>query len=88
MSIQLSDPTRHEALTTDPWDEAAIRREIEAIVGEAEATFSGREFWLKHPLERDRSPETFLKSVFFGAAGTLWAMRDLARRGFVTLGRD
>ncbi|MBV9561632.1 MAG: lanthionine synthetase, partial [Bradyrhizobium sp.] len=43
------DPKRHIALTPEPWDEAAARTEIEAIVADAVARFDAKAFWPAHP---------------------------------------
>ena len=74
----LYDPARHEALTEAAWDEARARAAIEAISAEVEAAFDERTLWASHPLDDGGSGGTGDKSIYFGAAGVIWAQTYLA----------
>jgi hypothetical protein len=79
-------PESHERLDGRPWDAAAARAGIAAIVTEAEAAFDpGTAGWPPHPedvLPGDAGPWT---TVYLGGAGVVWALdrlgseRDWAR---------
>lgn len=76
----LFDPTRHVALTETRWDEAQARAAIEAITREVDASFDDRTLWPRHPMDGGPGAAP-LKSLYFGAAGVIWAQTYLAERG-------
>ena len=80
--MRLLEPDRHEGLAAPRWDEGAARHAVEAIASDCEDRFSPDGLWPPHPLdtegERDSAPFTML---YFGAAGVIWALDCLARRG-------
>ena len=84
----LFDPARHEPLSERPWDEDRVRAAIAAIVADTENAFDENELWPAHPLDLDEGPLPKVTSLFLGAAGVIWALHDLERRGAVALGRD
>ena len=76
----LYDPAAFEPLTEEPWDEARVRRSIAAIVADADAAFHPDELWPAH--EWDGWNATLpMKNLYVGAAGVVWALGDLRRRG-------
>jgi hypothetical protein len=72
----LHDPARHEALRSRAWDETRVRATIERIVGETLAAFSPDTLWPPHPadLNADDDPATPFTTLYFGAAGVVWAL--------------
>jgi len=83
--MRLFEPDRHERLSGAEWDAGVARRAIDAIVRDCEEWFSSGRLWPPHPLdaegEKVSAPYTML---YLGAAGTIWALDDLARRGFAS----
>jgi len=83
--MQLFEPDRHERLSGARWDASVARRAIDAIVRDCEEWFSSGRLWPPHPLdaegEKASAPYTML---YLGAAGTLWALDDLARQGLAS----
>jgi Lanthionine synthetase C-like protein len=74
-------PERHETLTTTRWDEARASAAIETISSDVEASFDERTLWPKHPLDDGTPGDSGFKSLYFGAAGVIWALVHLAERG-------
>jgi hypothetical protein len=63
---------RHRTLTHDAWSESAARTAIEEIVNDAMCDFLPDTFWPGHPGDDgvgDGNP-----SVYYGAAGVIWAL--------------
>lgn len=63
------------------WDEGAARSAIEAIASDAYTHFDVERFWQPHPLDewvRERDA-----TLYWGAAGNIWALDYLARQGAV-----
>ena len=77
----LYDPGAFEPLTDEPWDEDGVRDGIAAIVADADAAFDANEFWPAHEWDGYNAPLP-LKNLYVGAAGVIWALDDLRRRGF------
>jgi hypothetical protein len=87
--IQLFDPGSHEPLTDAPWDEARVRAAVEAIVADTERAFSPDALWPNHPLDEDEEwPLGRMTCLYLGAAGVIWALRELERLGAAELRRD
>jgi hypothetical protein len=80
----LFDPERHEPLPATPWNAARARDAIRAIAADMEATLGTGDGWPPHPLD-DENATAPHHSLYFGAAGALWALWYLAREGAVTL---
>jgi hypothetical protein len=76
------DPSRHIALISTDWDADAVRRAIQQIVDDAAARFDPAAFWLSHP--QDEGVPDGNASLYFGAAGVLWALDFLKREGAAT----
>ncbi|PCC68499.1 Lanthionine synthetase C-like protein [Nannocystis exedens] len=82
----LFDPERHEPLTDEAWDPERARAAVRTIVADLAASFSPTALWPEHPLDEDGPPIAGgYKSIYLGAAGTLWAMGYLAREGAASL---
>jgi hypothetical protein len=77
----LFEAVRHEALTTGAWDPDQVRRYADAIVQDIVAHFDPASFWPRHPLDASDDDPDWYKSLYLGAAGTLWALHYLAREG-------
>jgi hypothetical protein len=86
----LFEPSRHEPLVATPWDEGAVRDAIAEIARDAEQRFAPQHFWPLHPLDNDVDPKHAdgLADLYFGAAGVIWALHALERRGVARLERD
>jgi lanthionine synthetase-like protein len=71
------DAAAHEQLTETPWDEDAVRRNIEDIVADAERALRDG-VWPNHTLDDDNDPlPEGLTTLYLGAAGMLWALHTL-----------
>jgi len=85
----LFDPRRHEPSIRAPWSEPAARTAIERICDAAEREFDEDEgSWLMHPQDEPPQPGARSCNFYWGAAGVVWALRDLAAQGAVGLRRD
>ena len=87
-AVPLFEPELFEPLTDEAWDEARVRRAIEEIVAGADAAYDDR-----RPLAgRRRVGQLGLaaaaKTLYTGAAGVVWALRELGRRGHASSGLD
>src|SRR4029450_13686077 len=72
---------RHRPLAQDAWSESAVRAAIEEIAADAIAHFDSDRFWPGHPSDDgvgDGNP-----SLYYGAAGVIWALDYLHRIGAV-----
>jgi hypothetical protein len=73
------DPARHAPLRPLPWSAAQAEAAIAEIVADAIAHFDPERFWPVHPQDAEAlESET---SLYFGAAGMVWALDYLARVG-------
>jgi len=78
----LFDPDRHTALTDRAWDEAAARTAIEAIVKDARVSMTPQGLWPLHPDDTEPGETEPHCQLYFGAAGVVLGLSELARRGF------
>jgi hypothetical protein len=76
----LYDPAAFEPLTDEPWDEARAREGIAAIVTDTDAAFDPDTLWPAHEWDGWQAALP-LKNLYVGAAGVVWALDDLRRRG-------
>ena len=76
----LYDPLKFEPLTEREWDDAWVREQIQDIVADAEGTFDEDELWPADDWDSWQTP-TPLKALYVGAAGAIWALDALQRRG-------
>ena len=84
----LHEPGRHEALLAAKWDAARARNAVRDIVLDLQASLRPDGGWPVHPLDAAEEPRTGHKTLYLGAAGTLWALWYLEREGAVELGID
>ena len=76
----LYDPAAYEPLTDEPWNAARVRDGISAIVADADAAFDPDGLWPAHEWDGWQAPLP-LKNLYVGAAGVIWGLDDLRRRG-------
>ena len=76
----LYDPGAFEPLTDEPWDEARIRDGIAALVADTDAAFDPQALWPAHEWDGHNAPLP-LKNLYVGAAGVMFALDKLRRRG-------
>jgi hypothetical protein len=74
----LFDPERHEPTRDSGWDPVRARTAIEEIIRDTHARYEPRTWWPTPPLDVEPGdadvPST---SLYFGAAGVIWALREL-----------
>lgn len=73
-------PEAFEPLTEAPWREGRVRDAIAEIVADAGEAFDDDGLWPADDWDSWQTP-TPLKSLYVGAAGVLWALDALRRRG-------
>jgi lantibiotic modifying enzyme len=76
----LYEPAQFEPLTNEPWDPARVEAAIAAIVADSDAAFDLDALWPAHEWDGWRAPLP-LKNLYAGAAGVIWALDALRRRG-------
>jgi hypothetical protein len=81
----LFDAERHEPLRDIPWDPSRAHGAIRAIAADLEAGLDRDRLWPVHPLDEEPPLVSSHKTLYLGAAGTLWALWYLAREAAVTL---
>jgi len=84
--LELFDPRRHIALSPEAWDADAARLAIREIVEDTLDRFDPDRFWPAHPLDDGAGEPP--ASVYFGAAGVLWALDHLRRSGATEFEHD
>jgi len=77
---ELYDPDAFAALTESAWDEAIVREAIRDIVADADAAYGDGPLWPADEWDAWQTP-TPLKALYVGAAGVVWALDALRRRG-------
>jgi Lanthionine synthetase C-like protein len=83
----LYDPGAFEQLIDEPWNEARVRDGVAAIVADADAAFGPAVLWPAHEWDGYKAPLP-LKNLYVGAAGVVFALDDLQRRGFAETALD
>ena len=74
-------PDAYEPLTDTRWNEGRVREAIRAIVADTDAGMRGPKLmWRAHEWDR-WSATSPMKNLYVGAAGVLWALDQLGRRG-------
>jgi lantibiotic modifying enzyme len=76
----LYEPTEFDALIDEPWVPARIEDAIAAIVADADAAFDPKAFWPAHEWDAQEKPLP-LSGLYAGAAGVIWALHELRKRG-------
>jgi Lanthionine synthetase C-like protein len=80
-------PEAFEPLTEATWDERRVRDAIRAIVADADRAYDPDALWPAHDWDGWNTPLP-LKSLYVGAAGVVWALDRLRRRGLAESGID
>ena len=83
----LYDAAGFEPLTDEPWDDERVRAAIRTIVADANAAFDPVGLWPAAEWDAWGSTPP-LKNLYCGAAGVIWALDALARRGHAETGID
>jgi hypothetical protein len=79
--MQLFMPDRHESITQEPWSEQKAWQTIYDINQSALDSFAGENFWPVHPdLQNEYKLHKPITGLWFGAAGTIWALTELQNR--------
>jgi hypothetical protein len=81
----LFDPDRHEPLFEAEWDASHASEAVSVLVTDMQDSLRWDAGWPVHPLDRGDEPCSGLKTLYFGAAGALWAMWYLQRQKAVKL---
>jgi Lanthionine synthetase C-like protein len=77
----LFEPDRHQAFSPDRWDEQFVRATINRIAADTIRDFSATTLWPTHP--DDAPPSATFYNLYIGAAGVIWALEYLSRRGAI-----
>src|SRR5258708_35032187 len=80
------EKARHVPVRPLAWDPGEASIAIHEIVSDAIDHFDPERFWPAHPME-DGVPDGNT-SLYFGAAGVIWALHYLARIGFSEIPYD
>jgi hypothetical protein len=81
-------PEAFEPLTDRPWDERRVRDAIRAIVADTDSAVRGPKLlWRADSWDRWQATSP-LKNLYVGAAGVLWALDQLRRRGHAETSLD
>lgn len=83
----LYEPTRFDALLDEPWVPARVEDAIAAIVADADAAFDPKALWPAHEWDAREKPSP-LSGLYAGAAGVIWALDELQRRGHAESSRN
>jgi hypothetical protein len=80
--VTLYRPEAFERLTDTPWNEARVRDAIAAIVADTDSGLRGPKLlWKAHEWDGWNATSP-MKNLYVGAAGVLWALDQLRRRGY------
>jgi hypothetical protein len=83
----LYDPAQFERLTDEPWDPVRVEDAIATIVADADAAFDPDALWPADEWDGWEEPLP-LKTLYVGAAGVIWALDALRRRGHAETSLD
>jgi Lanthionine synthetase C-like protein len=83
----LYEPAHFEPLTDEPWDQARVKDAIRSIVADADAAVDADALWPAHEWDGWEEPLP-LKNLYLGAAGVIWALDALRRRGHAETSLD
>lgn len=84
--MQLYEPQRHEATSSADWNEAVARTVIARIAADAQRVFCTERLWPIHPFDISPERPSAMKPLYYGAAGVIWALDELVRRGAISTG--
>jgi hypothetical protein len=83
----LYEPAQFEPLTGEPWDPEPVEDAIATIVADVDAAFDPAALWPAHEWDGWEEPLP-LKNLYVGAAGVIWALDALRRRGHAETSLD
>jgi lantibiotic modifying enzyme len=83
----LYEPAQFEPLIDEPWDAGRVDGAIAAIVADADTAFDPEALWPAHEWDGWEEPLP-LKTLYVGAAGVIWALDALRRRGHAETSLD
>jgi lantibiotic modifying enzyme len=83
----LYEPERFDPLTAEQWDEGRVRDAIAAAVSDIDAAFEGTALWPADLWDEYREGQP-LTAVYSGAAGVVWGLDALRRRGHAETSLD
>ena len=83
----LYEPAQFAPLTDEPWDPGRVEEAIATIVADADAAFDPAALWPAHAWDGWEEPLP-LKTLYVGAAGVIWALDALRRRGHAETSLD
>jgi hypothetical protein len=83
----LYEPTEFESLIEVPWEPARVEDAIAEIVFDADAAFDQEALWPAHEWDAREQPLP-LQSLYAGAAGVIWSLDTLRRRGHAETSLD
>jgi Lanthionine synthetase C-like protein len=83
----LYEPAQFESLTEEAWDAARVEDAITTIVADADAAFDPIGLWPAHEWDGWEEPLP-MKTLYLGAAGVIWALDALRRRGHAETSLD
>ena len=83
----LYDPAQFEPLTDEPWEPARVEDVIAAIVADTDTAFDPDALWPAEEWDGWGEPLP-LKTLYVGAAGVIWALDALRRRGHAETALD
>jgi hypothetical protein len=86
-TAMLYEPARFDRLIDEPWAPARAKDAIAAIVSDTDTTFALDGLWPAHEWDGWEEPLP-LKSLYTGAAGVIWALDTLRRRGHAETSLD
>jgi hypothetical protein len=75
-------PEAFEPLTDEAWDESRVRKAIDAIVADADDALRGPTLLWRADAWDGWHGTSPMKTLYVGAAGVLWALDELRRRGY------
>ena len=87
-SLDLYDPARHVPINTTAWSESRAEDAIGVVFEAAEDEFDPEHYWPRHPdaaAAPDRAPNL---DLYYGAAGTIWGLKQLEHLGYGALAND
>jgi lantibiotic modifying enzyme len=83
----LYEPAQFEPLTEEAWDAARVEDAIATIVADADAEFDPGGLWPADEWDGWQEPLP-MKNLYVGAAGVIWALDALGRRGHAETSLD
>jgi hypothetical protein len=81
-------PERHTTITEVKWSEEHAKDYVISLINKTENLFQTERLWPVHPdLQKSNGISQPITGLWFGAAGTLWALHQLSKSYPVNLQR-